>query len=79
MQDYSKLRCPICKSKLSGEGNLHCARCVKTYPIVNGIPVMLSQVQSADGEQDLAVEQNLRGHVRRRERRGGRPLYRVRP
>ena len=59
MQDYSKLRCPICKSKLSGEGNLHCTRCVKTYPIVNGIPVMLSQVQSADGEQDLAVEQNF--------------------
>ena len=59
MQDYSKLRCPICKGTLTSGATLACPRCSKTYPIVNGIPVMLTGVQAPDGEQDIANEKEF--------------------
>jgi SAM-dependent methyltransferase len=59
MRDYSTLRCPVCKGTLATGAQLRCARCNKTYPIVNGIPVMLSGVEAKDGEQNLSVEKDF--------------------
>lgn len=38
------LACPICKNSVSYKeetGRLHCSSCKKSYPIDNGIPVLL--------------------------------------
>ena len=40
----SVLACPQCKGKVDynlKKQNLHCKKCKKTYPIQNGIPIML--------------------------------------
>lgn len=37
------LACPACESELRlDEGRLVCARCGRTYPIVDGIPVLIA-------------------------------------
>ena len=59
MPDYSKLRCPVCKTSLSQGKELTCPKCRRTYPIVDGIPVMLVDVKNQDKEQDLGVEKQF--------------------
>jgi SAM-dependent methyltransferase len=60
MTDYSIVRCPVCKGALAAsEAELLCQKCNKRYPIVDGIPVMLSQVEHQDGEQNLALEKKF--------------------
>jgi SAM-dependent methyltransferase len=59
MADYSKLRCPVCKGELFQNGSLQCTNCRKSYPIVDGIPVMLSDQASRDGEQNVALEKQF--------------------
>ncbi len=44
-QLLEKLACPDCKSKLDYEENnnrLVCRKCLLEFPVVNGIPVLLS-------------------------------------
>jgi ubiquinone/menaquinone biosynthesis C-methylase UbiE/uncharacterized protein YbaR (Trm112 family) len=60
MLDYSIVRCPVCKGALTASSTeLHCPSCNKRYPIVDGIPVMFSNAQKTDGEQNLAVEKQF--------------------
>lgn len=59
MTDYSKLRCPMCKSRLMTADILRCATCNLSYPIIDGIPVMLSNLESVDPEQNLAHEKEF--------------------
>jgi SAM-dependent methyltransferase len=59
MSDFSNLRCPACHGMLAPGAVLDCRRCSVTYPIIDGIPVMLPRGLSADGEQDLAVEKQF--------------------
>ena len=59
MLDFSNLRCPACHGTLTSGASLGCRRCSVTYPIIDGIPVMLPRGQSTDGEQDLAVEKKF--------------------
>lgn len=48
------LACPACDSRpkveLVGDG-LHCPQCGRTYPIENGIPIMLIERAIEGGEQ----------------------------
>ena len=41
--DYSALRCPDCKGKLTGGDGLYCEICKVRYPVVDGIPVLFSE------------------------------------
>lgn len=60
MRDYSIVRCPVCKGTLTSSGaELHCPSCDKRYPIVDGIPVLLSNVEKKDGEQNLNLEKQF--------------------
>jgi uncharacterized protein YbaR (Trm112 family) len=55
MRSYnlSAVRCPACFEKLNdnGEGGISCNNCGKTYPIVDGIPILL-----LDPSQDCALD-----------------------
>lgn len=55
-RDYSIIRCPVCRGDLASDKELRCLRCNIVYPIKNGIPVMLSNMESVDHEQDLLAE-----------------------
>lgn len=59
VSDYSKLRCPVCKGKLESGKELHCKRCDVTYPVKDGIPIMLPNLDSVDKEQDLLQEKGF--------------------
>ena len=59
MKDYSSLRCPLCKGVLTLKDNYECAKCSKSYPIQDGIPVMLPDLNSVDDEQDVADEKEF--------------------
>ena len=59
MRYYSIVRCPVCKGVLTQASDLHCSSCKTRYPIVDGIPVMLSDHARGDGEQDLVVEKKF--------------------
>jgi SAM-dependent methyltransferase len=59
MAYHAKLRCPVCKGLLSTGTDLRCRTCSRTYPIVDGIPVMLADTAPADGEQNLDVEKDF--------------------
>jgi SAM-dependent methyltransferase len=59
MSDFSKLRCPTCRGTLRVGAGLECGRCSTTYPILDGIPVMLPSGVSADSEQNLTVEKQF--------------------
>lgn len=59
MADYTKIRCPICKNSLIIAGNLSCSKCNITYPIKDGIPVMLPDLESVDSEQNLKIEKEF--------------------
>jgi len=55
------LRCPICQGVLisaqSPEGALGCAKCNETFPVVNGIPRMISAaMRQAIGGEDSTAE-----------------------
>ena len=42
MDLYSLLACPHCKVGVQRQGdNLVCPQCDRTYPVVNGVPVLL--------------------------------------
>jgi len=57
--DFSSLRCPVCKGRLAGGAELRCAACNLSFPVVGGVPVMLPKSQMADGEQDLQAERKF--------------------
>src|SRR5688572_23290516 len=59
MSDFSNLRCPACHGTLTPGASLACRSCSVTYPVIDGIPVMLPSGPSADGEQNLAVEKQF--------------------
>lgn len=43
---YDILACPVCKGDIKYTKDmkgLHCAKCSKTYPIKDGIPVLLPE------------------------------------
>ena len=46
------LRCPACRSRLrlaEGESSLACTGCDRTYPIVDGIPVVMVERPARPG------------------------------
>ena len=57
--DYSVLRCPDCKGKLTGGDGLYCEVCKVRYPIVDGIPVLFSERAGHSPEQNLATEKEF--------------------
>ena len=57
--DYRRLRCPACKGPLHQGAAFLCSKCDVRYPMVDGVPVMLSDKRARDGEQDLAVEKKF--------------------
>mgnify|MGYP001557806905 FL=1 len=59
MKDYAILRCPLCKGNLNSGDGFKCSRCSITYPIKNGIPVMLPNLESVDKEQDISLEKGF--------------------
>jgi SAM-dependent methyltransferase len=59
MHNHPTLCCPVCKGTLNATSELRCQSCSRVYPIVDGIPVMLPDVKSADSEQDLEVEKDF--------------------
>jgi len=59
MSEFSKLICPTCHGALTSGAGLECARCSVTYPVIDGIPVMLPSGVGADDEQNLAVEKKF--------------------
>lgn len=42
----SFLQCPACKSKLKIEGSLECVGCGRIYPVVDGVPILIHEVNS---------------------------------
>lgn len=43
----AQLACPVCLSDLAlDEGVLTCSQCGRTYPIVDGIPVLIAELES---------------------------------
>jgi len=59
VSDFSIIRCPICKGKLDKRQGLNCKKCSVSYPIKNGIPVMIPEMQGREVDQDLAVEKKF--------------------
>lgn len=59
MVDYLKIRCPVCKGKLIKEEGFRCVNCNIVYPIRNGIPIMLPNLESIDNEQNLQIEKEF--------------------
>ena len=59
MNDYTIIRCPVCKGELKVSEELHCISCNVSYPIQDGIPIMVPDLKSVDTEQDLAVEKDF--------------------
>jgi ubiquinone/menaquinone biosynthesis C-methylase UbiE/uncharacterized protein YbaR (Trm112 family) len=58
MSLFELLACPLCKADVAlAAGRLQCSRCGRTYPIVNGVPVMLADPALAESphESQLAV------------------------
>ena len=50
------LACPQCRSGLSPQANgtaLRCAQCAVSYPIRDGIPVLLVSEATGEGRDDL--------------------------
>ncbi len=61
MTNYMKLHCPTCRSGLTtaaGKG-YYCLKCDSTYPIKDGIPVLLPDLESVDSEQNLLIEKEF--------------------
>ena len=53
MSLYDILACPICKSSIERTGNdLRCIQCGHEYPIVNGVPIMLSDGKDSSVEHE---------------------------
>lgn len=59
MADFAILRCPVCKGALVGQTELHCGTCGVNYPVKQGIPILLTGLQSLDHEQDLKEEKEF--------------------
>lgn len=59
MTDYTKIRCTECKGSLILSENFFCSKCNITYPVKDGIPVMLTNLKSVDDEQNLEVEKDF--------------------
>jgi ubiquinone/menaquinone biosynthesis C-methylase UbiE len=57
--DYSNIRCIVCRGSVTRADGLFCAKCKTTYSIKDGIPIMLTNLESVDSEQDLAVEKEF--------------------
>lgn len=59
MTNILKIRCPVCKGRLIKADDLHCSKCNLTYPIKEGIPIMLTDLESVDNEQNLSIEKEF--------------------
>jgi uncharacterized protein YbaR (Trm112 family)/SAM-dependent methyltransferase len=60
MSLFDLLACPVCKAPVVRvEEQLTCRRCSRVFPIVNGVPIMLTQPDAAlvPQEDDLRVRQ----------------------
>jgi len=55
-----KLRCPICKSNFELDGSFHClnAQCRTSFPIVDGIPILINEASSLFRIQDYINHRN---------------------
>jgi len=55
------LYCPACKQGLlnAADEGLYCAVCRTTYPVKDGIPMLLTSTEHTDREQDLQVEKEF--------------------
>ena len=61
MDLYDILVCPVCKGDLTrGDKTLTCAACERTYPIVDGVPVLLpdGSVPSTEYQHQLLVRKD---------------------
>jgi uncharacterized protein YbaR (Trm112 family) len=44
LQELERLVCPVCRQNLrAGEASVVCTGCLRRYPIVDGIPVLLAE------------------------------------
>lgn len=59
MIEIEKLRCPICKGKLILNTGLKCPDCVIEYPLVEGIPILLPDLNAVNMEQDVQKEKDF--------------------
>lgn len=54
-----KIRCPICKGELIIGNPLSCSHCNLIFPVKNGIPIMLPDINNDVKEQDVALEKEF--------------------
>lgn len=53
---FALLACPLCKTKVDRNGAaLACSACGRTYPVVNGVPIMLAGGEVAAVEHEAAL------------------------
>lgn len=57
---FPKLRCPICKSGLEIDSSFNClnAACRASFPVVDGIPILINEASSIFRIQDFVVHRN---------------------
>jgi len=68
MSLYDILACPVCKVGVVKESDrLHCGQCQRTYPVVNGVPVMFPKgtVPQIVHETDLLLRTAYNPRVHR--------------
>ncbi|MFA5007730.1 MAG: Trm112 family protein [Candidatus Omnitrophota bacterium] len=47
------LACPLCKSEVALKDNkIVCLKCLRKYPIKDGIPIMLAEEAETDEDKD---------------------------
>ncbi len=59
MTGYSNIHCIVCRESITLAEDLFCAKCKTKYSIKDGIPIMLTNLESVDSEQDLAIEKDF--------------------
>jgi ubiquinone/menaquinone biosynthesis C-methylase UbiE len=61
VKNNTKMFCPNCRKGLTTapDNIFHCAGCNATYPVQDGIPILLPNMESVDKEQDLMIEKEF--------------------